>query len=80
MSAEGVLSNRVKVSRIARNWSQEELARRSGVSRTGISAIEVGRLVPSVATALSIAEALGCRVELGVVGASRTDSVLALQV
>jgi molybdate-binding protein/DNA-binding XRE family transcriptional regulator len=63
MSAEGVLSNRVKVSRIARNWSQEELSRRSGVSRTGISAIEMGRLVPSVAAALSIAEALGRRVE-----------------
>lgn len=63
MSAETVLHNRVKVSRIARNWSQEELARRSGVSRTGISAIEMGRLVPSVAAALSLAAAFECRVE-----------------
>ena len=63
MSAEIALNNRVKAGRIARNWSQEELARRTGVSRTGISAIEMGRLVPSVAAALSIAEKFGCSVE-----------------
>ncbi|CAN5898300.1 hypothetical protein BH23PLA1_BH23PLA1_27630 [soil metagenome] len=44
-------------------WSQEELARRSGLSRTGISAIEMGRLVPSTAAALALAMALDCRVE-----------------
>jgi len=55
--------NRVRAGRIARNWTQDELARRSGVSRAGISAIEVGRLVPSVTAALGIAAALECRVE-----------------
>jgi molybdate-binding protein/transcriptional regulator with XRE-family HTH domain len=61
--SETVIHNRVKARRIARNWSQEELARRSGVSRAGISAIEIGRLVPSVAAALGIAGAFGCHVE-----------------
>jgi molybdate-binding protein/transcriptional regulator with XRE-family HTH domain len=46
-----------------RGWSQEELARRSGLSRAGVSAIETGRLVPSAAAALALAAALECRVE-----------------
>src|SRR5271170_5018461 len=44
-------------------WSQEQLARRSGLSRAGISAIETGRLIPSAAAALALAAALECRVE-----------------
>jgi molybdate-binding protein/DNA-binding XRE family transcriptional regulator len=44
-------------------WSQEELARRSGLSRAGISAIETDRLIPSAAAALALAAALECRVE-----------------
>ncbi|MEZ6073591.1 MAG: substrate-binding domain-containing protein [Pirellulales bacterium] len=58
-----LLNNRLKSQREARGWSQEELANRSGVSRTGISAIEGDRLVPSTAAALRLAAALDCRVE-----------------
>jgi molybdate-binding protein/DNA-binding XRE family transcriptional regulator len=39
------------------------LARRSGLSRAGVSAIETERLVPSAAAALALATALECRVE-----------------
>jgi len=46
-----------------RGWAQAVLAERSGVSRAEISAIETGRLVPSVSVALRIAAALGERVE-----------------
>ncbi len=64
MSAERVeLTNRIREKRSARGWSQDELARRSGLSRAGVSAIEVGRLVPSAAAALSLAAAFGCKVE-----------------
>ena len=63
MPHEDTFSNRVKACRIARGWSQEELARRSGISRPGISAIEIGRLVPSAAAALAIAAAFDCRME-----------------
>src|SRR4051794_25050589 len=49
--------------RTLRGWSQEELARLSGLSRAGVSAIETGRLIPSTAAALSLAAALECRVE-----------------
>lgn len=49
--------------RHARGWSQAGLAERSGVSRAEISAIETGRLVPSVAVALRLAASLGEAVE-----------------
>src|SRR4051794_11309243 len=53
----------LKDRRAAAGWSQDELARRSGLSRAGVSAIENGRLVPSAAAALALAAAFGCRVE-----------------
>jgi putative molybdopterin biosynthesis protein len=49
--------------RQAHDWTQADLAERSGVSRTEISAIETGRLVPSVAVALSLARTLEMSVE-----------------
>ncbi|MBC7852280.1 MAG: helix-turn-helix domain-containing protein, partial [Pirellulaceae bacterium] len=55
--------NRVRQLRTARSLSQEELAAAAGVSRTGLSAIEGGRLVPSVAAALALARVLDCDVE-----------------
>jgi molybdate-binding protein/transcriptional regulator with XRE-family HTH domain len=63
MSELPEIVNRVKACRIARGWSQDELARRSGISRAGVSAIEVQRLVPSTAAALALAAALDRRVE-----------------
>jgi molybdate-binding protein/transcriptional regulator with XRE-family HTH domain len=56
-------TNRVRQCRTAHGWSQQELASRAGLSRTGVSAIESGRLVPSVAAALALAKALGSSVE-----------------
>lgn len=63
MANESNLENSVREFRLALGWSQEELSARAGISRAGISAIEIGRLVPSVAASLAIATALGCRVE-----------------
>ena len=63
MPVPGQLQNRVKIFRQQRGWSQEELAQRVGISRAAVSAIEIHRLVPSVAAALSLATAFGCRVE-----------------
>ncbi len=63
MAGETGLENSVRDRRTALGWSQEELAARAGISRAGLSAIEVGRLVPSVAASLALAAALGCRVE-----------------
>jgi molybdate-binding protein/transcriptional regulator with XRE-family HTH domain len=49
--------------RLARQWPQSELARRAGISRAAVSAIEGDRLSPSVATALALAAVLDCSVE-----------------
>jgi len=49
--------------RMAREWSQAELARRADISRAAVSAIESERLTPSVAAALALAAALECSVE-----------------
>ena len=63
MSSEQQLTNRVKTCRVARGWSQDELAARAGISRAGVSSIETNRLVPSTSAALALAAALDCRVE-----------------
>ena len=56
-------ANDVARLRLARGWSQAFLAGESGVSRAGVSAIETGRLIPSVSAALRLAAALGVSVE-----------------
>ncbi len=63
MSESENLDNRVKLLRQARGWTQDDLAQAAGLSRTGVSAIEAARLVPSVAAALGLAQAFGCKVE-----------------
>jgi len=57
------IHNRVQDYRTARGWSQDELARCTGLSRAAISAIETDRVVPSTAAALALADTFGCRVE-----------------
>lgn len=63
MSTTAPNQNRVRVRRLARQWSQAELASRAGISRTAVSAIEGERLIPSVSAALLLATALECTVE-----------------
>lgn len=55
--------NRVREIREGQGLSQAELARRAGLSRQALSAIEAGRYLPNVAVALRLAQALSCWVE-----------------
>ncbi|HWV58612.1 MAG TPA: helix-turn-helix transcriptional regulator, partial [Longimicrobiales bacterium] len=57
------IENQVRAARLARGWTQQDLAALAGVSRAAVSAIESGRLVPSTAAALALAQALDCTVE-----------------
>ncbi|GAB4238835.1 MAG: hypothetical protein Kow00109_13430 [Acidobacteriota bacterium] len=57
------MNNRLREFRQARNWTQAELAERSGVPRSTIAAIEQARLTPSVQIALQLAHSLECAVE-----------------
>ena len=58
-----VLRNRVKLARIEKNLSQEELATMIGVSRQTIISIEKGTYCPSTKLALILAAALDKTVE-----------------
>ena len=55
---------RILTLRKMRGWSQDELARRSGLQRTHISRIEQGKYAVTLETIQAIAEALGMTVDL----------------
>jgi putative transcriptional regulator len=57
---EPQVQNRVKELRAARGWTQEELAKATGVSRQSINSIERNRYVPSLPLALTFARVFGC--------------------
>ncbi|NVE95265.1 helix-turn-helix transcriptional regulator [Erythrobacter sp. HA6-11] len=57
------MNNRLKVLRAERDWSQQDLADRLGVSRQSVNAIEKGRYDPSLPLAFNIAEVFGLAIE-----------------
>jgi len=57
------LANRIKHLRLAKKISQEDLAAKAGLSRTGMGLIEQGKRWPRLATLLKISEALGMTIE-----------------
>jgi molybdate-binding protein/transcriptional regulator with XRE-family HTH domain len=63
MSDTKTVMHPVAARRAARGWPQAELARRAGIPRSSVSAIESRRLTPSVSAALALARALECSVE-----------------
>lgn len=56
------MKNRVKDHREAHGWSQGELARRLGVSRQTINAVETDKYDPSLPLALRMARLFGVAV------------------
>jgi putative transcriptional regulator len=61
--------SRVKELRIARGWTQQQLADAVGVSRQSINSIERDRYVPSLELALTFATVFECS----------TDDIFALE-
>ena len=57
------MKNRLKVLRAERDWSQQDLADRLGVSRQSVNAIETGRYDPSLPLAFRIAGLFGMPIE-----------------
>jgi putative transcriptional regulator len=53
------VTNRVKELRIARGWTQQQLADATGVARQSINSIECDRYVPSLPLALTFARVFG---------------------
>ncbi|MGA7244559.1 MAG: helix-turn-helix transcriptional regulator [Terracidiphilus sp.] len=60
---ESEVLNRVKELRAARGWTQDELAKATGVSRQSINSIERNRYVPSLPLALTFARVFGCAID-----------------
>ena len=57
------MRNRLRVLRAEREWSQQELAERLGVSRQSVNAIETGKYDPSLPLAFRIADVFGLAIE-----------------
>lgn len=57
------LANRIKELRMEKHISQEELAHRSGLSRTGMGFLETGKRWPRLDTLMSVAEGLSITVD-----------------
>ncbi|AWM34323.1 helix-turn-helix transcriptional regulator [Hymenobacter nivis] len=57
------MTNNLRVERAILRLTQDELARRIGVSRQTINAMEAGKYVPSTALALKLARVFGKPVE-----------------
>lgn len=57
------LTNHIKQHRARLDLTQEDLARKVGVRRQAILAIEKGQYVPSALLAFQIAQVLGMRVD-----------------
>jgi len=57
------MKTRIRVLRAEKEWSQEDLADKVGVTRQTINAIETGRYDPSLPLAIKIAHLFGMHVE-----------------
>jgi len=57
------MKNRLRVLRAEREWSQQDLAERLGVSRQSVNAIETGKYDPSLPLAFRIADVFGLAIE-----------------
>jgi putative transcriptional regulator len=57
------MKNRLKVLRAERDWTQEDLAERLGVSRQTVNAVETGKYDPSLPLAFKLSHLFGQRIE-----------------
>ncbi len=58
------MKNTIKVERAKKNWTQEELAGKIGISRQSVNSIETGKFTPSTILALKMAKVFGTTVEV----------------
>ncbi|WP_435525673.1 helix-turn-helix transcriptional regulator [Chryseobacterium indoltheticum] len=57
------MKNTIKIERALKSFTQEDLAKKIGVSRQTINAMEAGKYVPSTVLALKIAKCFSKKVE-----------------
>ncbi|UCE14004.1 MAG: helix-turn-helix transcriptional regulator, partial [Candidatus Heimdallarchaeota archaeon] len=57
------LRNRLKVLRVEREWTQEDLAKKLNITRQTVIAVEKGKYNPSLNLAFKMAKLFDCRIE-----------------
>lgn len=57
-----MIQNRIKVLRAERNWTQADLAERTGISRQAVISIEKYKYTPSLELAFKIAQVFGVEI------------------
>lgn len=57
------MKNMIKVERAKKNWTQEDLAGKIGISRQSVNSIETRKFIPSTVLALKMAKVFGATVE-----------------
>lgn len=57
------MRNTIKVERAKKDWTQEDLASKIGVSRQSVNSIETGKFIPSTVLALKMAKVFETPVE-----------------
>jgi putative transcriptional regulator len=62
-SKVATMKNNVRIQRVIRNMTQEELARKVGVTRQTINAIEKGKYNPSLELAFKLAKLFDMKIE-----------------
>lgn len=67
-----MIQNHIKVLRAERNWTQADLAERTGISRQAVISIEKYKYTPSLELAFKIAQVFG--VEITTVFSPEEDS------
>lgn len=60
---ESLVRSKLRTRRVLADLTQEDLAKKVGVTRQTVLAIEKGNYAPSVILAIRLAKALGCTVE-----------------
>jgi putative transcriptional regulator len=61
--AKDRMRNRIRVLRAERDWTQERLADKLGVSRQSVNSVENGKHDPSLPLAFKIARLFGLKIE-----------------
>lgn len=57
------MKNNIRINRLVKGYSQEQLAHEVGVSRQTINALEAAKYVPSTVLALKLSRILGKTIE-----------------
>jgi len=63
MANENSIHNRIKLARVEKRYTQQELAERIGVTRQTIGLIEAEKYNPTIALCLSLAQVLDKKID-----------------